>query len=322
MRRVTQIVLSLFLLLAILAIAPPQGVTGAPAPISLADYWTLVEQTQKDVHALYGRPADEVRLALDGMAVAWTDIHEIQLEDGSIVLVDVSFLLSALQTDPPNIEQLDGLLGALLAAHKSYPQNIYDTSDLDSLNEILLRPEFQWKSDPLGEWFQKIRDKIFAWLNSHLNVNISIPGGGTVATIIAVILLLLVLAYVFRGLFTDLVKESTAGSSDEDSDINLTSETAFRKAKNLSGQGDYRTAVRYLYLSSLLLMEERGILRYDRSRTNREYLRSVSSHPNLASPLKSVVDVFDRVWYGYEPLDESSYKQYVDEVEELKEQKP
>ena len=140
-------------------------------------------------------------------------------------------------------------------------------------------------------------------------------------TVIVALILLAILAYVFRGLFTDLVKESNAGAFAEEDDRSLTSEIAFRKAQTLSVHGDYRTAVRYLYLSSLLLMEERGILRYDRSRTNREYLRSVSTHPNLAKPLKSVVDVFDRVWYGYEPLDESTYKEYVDEVEELKEQK-
>jgi hypothetical protein len=320
MRLSTRIVLSLVLFLTIMVMSVSR-VDGASAPISQADYWTLVEQTQKDIRALKDRPADQVRLALDGMAVAWTDVTEVQLTDGSVVPVDVSFLVSLLKADPPNLEQLDGLLGALLAAHKSYSQHIYDASNPDALNAILLRPEFQWRPNPVNDWLQKIWDKIAAWLDKIFNVNISIPGGGTATTTIAVIVLLLVLAYVFRGLFTDLVKESTADSSAEDSDLNLTSETAFRKAQNLSGQGDYRTAVRYLYLSSLLLMEERGILRYDRSRTNREYLRSVSSHPNLANPLKSVVDVFDRVWYGYEALDETTYKQYVDEVEELKEQK-
>ena len=89
----------------------------------------------------------------------------------------------------------------------------------------------------------------------------------------------------------------------------------------LSTQGDYRTAVRYLYLSSLLVLDEQGLLRYDRSRTNREYLRSVSSRPELAIPLRKVIDVFDRVWYGFEAVDENTYKSYVQQVEELREKK-
>jgi hypothetical protein len=44
-----------------------------------------------------------------------------------------------------------------------------------------------------------------------------------------------------------------------------------------SSEGDYRTAVRYLYLSLLLLLEEHGLLRYDRPLTDREYLQASRS---------------------------------------------
>jgi hypothetical protein len=310
-------------LLAALIFVTRAAGAGAPAPLSEADYWTLVEQTRADLRALDGQPAEEARLVLDGLAGSWSQVTEAQRADGSVTPVDSSFLVAALKADPPNLDQLDGLLGALLDAHENYPQNVYGPSDLDALNQILLLPEFQWRPNPIGEWFQKLWEKFQAWLDKifgQADVEISIPGSGEAMTVIAVIVLLAVLVYVFRGLFTDLVKETEADASADD-DRNLTSETAFRKAQNLSGQRDYRAAVRYLYLSSLLLMEERGILRYDRSRTNREYLRSVAGHPNLAKPLKSVVDVFDRVWYGFEPLDESTYNEYVNEVEELKEQK-
>jgi hypothetical protein len=76
-----------------------------------------------------------------------------------------------------------------------------------------------------------------------------------------------------------------------------------------------------LYLSSLLVLDEQGLLRYDRSRTNREYLRSISSRPELAKPLRDVIDVFDRVWYGFEAVDEDTYKTYVEHVQELRERK-
>ena len=79
--------------------------------------------------------------------------------------------------------------------------------------------------------------------------------------------------------------------------------------------------MRYLYLSSLLLLDERGLLRYDRSKTNREYLSSLSNTPELSEPLNEVIDVFDNVWYGYHSLDEETFKHYSDRVEELKEKK-
>jgi hypothetical protein len=74
-----------------------------------------------------------------------------------------------------------------------------------------------------------------------------------------------------------------------------------------------------LYLSSLLILDEQGLLRYDRSRTNREYLRSVSSQPQLAGSLRDVIDVFDRVWYGFDSVDEEAYRSYVKHVDELRE---
>ena len=298
-------------------------VLGAPTPLTEAEYWSLVEQTRDRLRDAEGQPESEVRVALEGLAGQWSAVSEVERQDGSRVAVDVTFIVAALRAESPNPEQLAGLLDALLDAHKTYPQEVFDLSDLDSLHAILSRPEFQWPPNPAGDWFQRLWDKFAAWLDKILQpfeISINVPGAGQPITLVAVLILLAVLAYVFRGLFTDLVKETRAEADAED-DRNLTSETAFRKAQTLSSQQDYRSAVRYLYLSSLLMMEERGILRYDRSRTNREYLRSVSGHPNLAKPLRSVVDVFDRVWYGFEKLDESTYKEYVTEVEELKEQK-
>jgi hypothetical protein len=79
--------------------------------------------------------------------------------------------------------------------------------------------------------------------------------------------------------------------------------------------------VRYLYLSALLLLDERGLLRYDRSRTNLEYLRTVRDSPDLVRPLRSVIEIFDRVWYGFEAIDPRTYQEYVERVDELRKQR-
>jgi len=70
-----------------------------------------------------------------------------------------------------------------------------------------------------------------------------------------------------------------------------------------------------------LVLDEKRLMRYDRSRTNREYLRSLSSKPELVKPLRDVIDVFDRVWYGFENVDEQTYQSYVKRVDELREKK-
>jgi hypothetical protein len=37
--------------------------------------------------------------------------------------------------------------------------------------------------------------------------------------------------------------------------------------------------------------------------------------------LRAVIDVFDRVWYGFEGVDEQTYQSYVERVDELREKK-
>ncbi len=136
----------------------------------------------------------------------------------------------------------------------------------------------------------------------------------------AVIIFIFSLYFISRNLSRNLVRDAQLAAEGGGDEL-LSSTGALQRAQVLSTQGDYRTAIRYLYLSSLLTLDEQGLLRYDRSRTNREYLRSVASRPGLANPLRNVIDLFDRVWYGFEKVDEQTYQAYVAHVEKLRENK-
>ena len=139
--------------------------------------------------------------------------------------------------------------------------------------------------------------------------------------ILAGVLVAVVLAFALRGLVTDFAADAAAAAEEALGGEPLTADLALQRAQDLSVGGDFRTAVRYLYLSALLLLEERGLLRYDRSLTNREYLRSVAHQPELAATLRQVIDVFDRVWYGFQTVNASEYAQYAQQVETLRQQK-
>jgi hypothetical protein len=84
--------------------------------------------------------------------------------------------------------------------------------------------------------------------------------------------------------------------------------------------GDYRVAVRLLYLSTLLLLEERKLLCYDRTLTNREYLGQVADNPSLGEALRPVVDTFDEVWYGQVEPDAGGYEAYARQVDRVREE--
>src|SRR5574341_98434 len=256
----------------------------APSAIPVDEYWRRVEATQALVRDLKDAPPEQAHAELSAEADRWAALAEVALPDGARLPLDTYFLVSRLRADPPDLKQLDELLAALLAARQSWPSPVHGLQDLKDLELILVRPEFQWQTRQpswLEKWWQDLQDRFWRFLARLL--------------------------------------ERTAYA--EASGELLTADSALRRAQTLSAASDYRTAVRYLYLSSLLLLEERGLLRYDRSLTNREYLRSVAHLPELASTLRDVVEVFDRVWYGYQLLDAAAYARYADRVADLRRQK-
>ncbi|HEU0291586.1 MAG TPA: DUF4129 domain-containing protein [Anaerolineales bacterium] len=293
------------------------------APITVEAYWEMAGDTRQALTKMEALPGEEIRRQLDELAAAWEKVTAVEFPDQRVVAVDSSHLAAELRTDPPDLQRLANLLDALLQAHAQYPQEVFTVQDIESLKEILARPEFQWDAgQPAPDWLQQFLDAFFSFMERlAFGIQNTIYYGRVPLMIGAALLLLLSLVYISRNLSRSLVREAELNAQGGEDEALLTSKGALQRANSLSSQGDYRNAIRYLYLSSLLVLDERGLLRYDRSRTNREYLRSVSSKPGLAAPLRDVVDVFDRVWYGFESVDEQTYHSYLQHVDELREKK-
>jgi hypothetical protein len=122
-----------------------------------------------------------------------------------------------------------------------------------------------------------------------------------------------VFLYFARGLQIQPAALDDGASPDEPA----TSSGAVDRAAEFAAAHDYRSAIRYLYLSSLLLLDERGLIHYDSSLTNREHLRQVHNRPQLHDLLRGIVNVFEDVWYGYASVDEAFYQQYLQHIHQL-----
>lgn len=299
----------------------------AAPPVPIDDYWQRVETTHTLVAGLSGQPAQAVSDQLESAADEWIAITAVALPDGSVVPVDHSFLASQLRADPPELERLEALLNAIRLAHRAWPAPRHTGGDLRLLSEILARPEFQWQApqlSPLDQLWERLREALLRLLVRLFPDEwvVSLQAGflGNCLTGLAALALLLILLYVGRSLLISLAPEAEAGPQDGLEET-LTVEAALKRAQTLSTGGDYRAAVRYLYLSALLMLDEHGVLRYDRSLTNREYLRTVAHLAGVSAILREVIEVFDRVWYGYQPLDQAGYEHYAARVAELRRQR-
>ena len=94
-----------------------------------------------------------------------------------------------------------------------------------------------------------------------------------------------------------LVKEDAVSPLEEDLDGQL---------MHFLQIGDHRQAVRYLYLKSLRLLNDQGLIRFHQESTNEEYLRQLSATPQ-APAFRVLTGLYEKVWYGEFPLGEGQF---------------
>lgn len=260
------------------------------------------------------------RLGLEETAKRLVTIREVRVEGGSVA-VDNAWLAEELRLSDPDLSRLAERLGALIDA-LAQPPGGAPADARARLQELLSRPPFQrdtqdstprWLTDFLN-WLGRVLDQLLRPLGA-----VPASTGNAISWVVAVIggvLVLVVIVYLVLGVRRNLVREVSA--EDQDPEANLTARTALDQAGELAREGDYRTAVRYLYLSALLWLDERGRLRYDRALTNREYLEQVRDNAELRARLAPIVETFDQVWYGHAALDASTFAAYRAQIEALR----
>lgn len=187
-----------------------------------------------------------------------------------------------------------------------------------SQSETLWERFFNWLNGLLDRWFPDrgssdsstilgVPSNVVAW-------TVLIIGGITVAFL---------LSYWMQGLFGSFVRDESADRAERDGGgVPLTASAARQQATQFAQTGNYRNAVRSLYLSALLSMEESGVVRHDRSLTNREVLRQIRSRDlantqEVEEHLRPVVDTFDDVWYGMSEPDAGTFQAYEREIDGL-----
>lgn len=251
-----------------------------------------------------------------------TAIASVRLDGDAVVTVDNGWLRAALAEKQPDLPAIAARLGAILDALEQ-PASAAPPDARARLAQLLDKPPF--KRDRTNEapgWLRALLD----WLGRILELMLRSIGraGGAAGTplawligIVGLALLLGVLGYTARGLRRGLIDDARV---DHAAEAHLTAKTASEQAGELARGGDYRTAVRYMYLSALLWLDERNVLSYDRALTNREYLDRVRENPALRARMAPIVDTFDRVWYGHLPIDAASFAAYQEQIEALRSQ--
>jgi len=78
--------------------------------------------------------------------------------------------------------------------------------------------------------------------------------------------------------------------------------------RNAIKAGNYRLAVRYLYLQSLKRLSEKKLIEINTNKTNYEYVTEIRKH-KFANEFASLTLQYEYVWYGEYPVDERLFEQ-------------
>ena len=78
--------------------------------------------------------------------------------------------------------------------------------------------------------------------------------------------------------------------------------------RNAIKNGNYRLAIRYLYLQALLRLSEKKFIEINANKTNYEYVNEIRKH-KFANEFAALTLQYEYVWYGEYPVDERLFEQ-------------
>lgn len=208
--------------------------------------------------------------------------------------------------------------------------------------EILSRPEFenvverpkedtQQEPEPPDEpgWFAKLMRKFLKWLEQLFKTERkteepTVSSGGTdmaganLVMIIALVVVAAALIYILARSFSRRKVEETALDEsgglnqqplekDAMSALSKPPETWAGLADELAARGEFREAIRHLYLALLSRLHRDGVIDYDPTLSNWEYLFAFKGASVLKAGFKELTRRFDFAWYGNEGVDSMAW---------------
>lgn len=199
------------------------------------------------------------------------------------------------------------------------PESIGDVEVREELDRVLDRPEFIEYEDNRGKSIREWLERFFADLfdvpddvETPQGPNLALPlPPGEIFIVLGGILLVLIVGYLAYTYLKDRTPSSAraaAAARDKPAEDprDRAPEEHLDDAALLARQGDYRAALRALYLATLVSLDRRGFIQFDPALTNWQYIRQMTPGATRRD-FAQFTRVFDYKWYGDEPTLESDY---------------
>jgi uncharacterized membrane protein len=126
------------------------------------------------------------------------------------------------------------------------------------------------------------------------------------AIVLIVVFVVLLVYYILRNLH-----RSKAVKEKADAELLTTlkdSEEVEKMAVEFYIKGDIRQGIRFLYIAMILSLNEKNIVKIDKSKTNKQYLREAMENQYIYyGDMQEFTYDFNRYWYGRSSVDKNKF---------------
>lgn len=271
-----------------------------------------------------------------GMRVDLTPIRTVRDEDQSAV----TRMLNRIEHRAYEEEDCDAAESDLREGLRLMSEAQQSAPGVDAqgrAKEILARPEFdetveEPKAPDEPGWFAKLLRRFLEWLEELFKKKrddddgetVSAPttstdmAGANVVMIIALVLVAAALIFILVRSFkpkerADTELDDMGGLSQQSletdpmSALSKPPETWAGLADELAARGDFREAIRHLYLALLSRLHRDGVIDYDPTLSNWEYLFAFKGTSAFKAAFKELTRRFDFAWYGNLDVDSMAW---------------
>jgi len=191
----------------------------------------------------------------------------------------------------------------------------------DILGKILKRREFhlEGRQNPVGRLLNSIWESVKEWIRQvfqytpdykiQINTSLDNPVLQTVLRIllilVAAVLLFFLLSFMIRKVY--LARRINKSQVPKVYDYLEKPEEAMEKYYGYMSAGEYSKALRFLFIALLLEFGKRKIIKIEKWKTNRVYIREIGlNDKSLVSPMQEFSSLFNECCYGNRAVDEAS----------------
>jgi hypothetical protein len=184
------------------------------------------------------------------------------------------------------------------------PSELQERQVFDEVDLSFAKVSENSGEDPFTRFFTWLMEKVFG--NSNSDGRSSMQWAFLWILVAAGIMMVIWLLR--KGEFGSFLQGNTkqTGFNFSDMEEDISQIDFNEKVRKARQDNDLRLAVRWLYLKQLFLLNENSKIAWQPYKTNMDYANELSSS-SLKQSFKELSKLYEYVWYGDYPMDESSF---------------